>query len=52
MSANFGCAITHEGGLVLIRDGAIEVSLSEQDTLKVQACLMKLAAAKVFATMA
>ncbi len=52
MSAKFDCAITGNGGLVLLRDGAIEVSLSESETLKVQACLMKLAAAKFFATMA
>ena len=52
VGSGFDCAITGDGGLVLLRDGAIEASLSELETLKVQACLMKLAAAKFFATMA
>lgn len=50
-ASGFTCAVTGDGGLVLMRDGAIEASLSERETSKVQACLMKLAAAKFFATM-
>ncbi len=51
-ASRFACAITGDGGLVLMRDGAIESSLTEGETSQVQACLMKLAAAKLFATMA
>jgi len=49
---SFACAITSDGRLVLMRDGSVEVSLTENETLTVQACLMKLAAAKFFASMA
>jgi hypothetical protein len=51
MSTTFACAVTGDGGLVILRDGAIETSLSEVETMKVQACLMKHAAARFFATM-
>ncbi|MBY4768947.1 hypothetical protein [Burkholderia ambifaria] len=50
--ASFSCAVTNDGSLVLIREGQIQFSLTNDEATKLQSYLVKRAAANFFASMA
>lgn len=49
--AGFACAVTNDGSLVLMREGAIQFSLSSIEATTLQSYLVKRAAASLFASM-
>lgn len=51
-SSGFTCALTNDGSLVLIREGQIQFSLSNDEAVMLQSHLVKRAAASFFASMA
>ncbi|WP_323118873.1 winged helix-turn-helix domain-containing protein [Burkholderia alba] len=48
----FACAVTHDGRLVLIREGQIQFSLTDYEATMLQSYLVKRAAANFFVSMA
>ncbi len=50
--SGFACAVTNDGSLVLMREGAIQLSLSSVEATTLQSYLVKRAAASLFASMA
>ncbi|MBR7969071.1 hypothetical protein [Burkholderia cenocepacia] len=49
--AGFACAVTNDGSLVLMREGAIQFALSSLEATTLQSYLVKRAAASLFASM-